>query len=414
MKRLRAHPLATIFPMLDGLAISVLAADIRQHGLREPILIHDGLILDGRNRYAALCELQMLGDRAPLGPGWGKLEGKPLPEDRLAVHPDLYEDAETFDPLSLVVSLNLHRRHLDESQRAMVAARLSLPSKTTKGRKPADNRAPYGALTGAEAATRLNVSPRSVDRAKAVLMGGSEPLVAAVDAGKLTVAEAQRALSLDPPSQKKVADLAEGGQLRSVRQAIKQGRRDVIEADLGRRQELLPEGRFGIILADPPWRFEMRSQHGMDRSVENHYPTLPTDDICALPVEAIAADHAILLLWATAPMLPDALDVIDEWGFAYKTHLIWDKGDQNGLGYWFRNRHELLLLGVRGRPPAPAEGTQWQSLIQATKAAHSQKPGFAHAFAEEFWPSMPKVELFARAPRLGWSVWGNQAGALSL
>jgi N6-adenosine-specific RNA methylase IME4 len=413
MNRLKAHPLANIFPMLDGLAISILAADIRQYGLREPVLLHQGMILDGRNRYAALCELQML--KSPLGPGWSTLENKPLPADRLDVglH-GLYVDWQGarlgHDALALVLSLNLHRRHLDESQRAMIAARLTIAA-PAKGRKSAVTRPPIGGLTTLEAAGRLNVGQRTLERARAVLLSGSKPLIDAIDKGRLAVAEAQKALALDPATQQQVAELADAGQVRSVRHVVKQGRREVIEADLGRRQDKLPEGRFGVILADPPWRFEMRSQHGMDRSVENHYPTLPTDDICALPVEAIAADHAILLLWSTAAMLPDGLDVMDDWGFAYRSHMVWDKGELSGLGYWLRNRHELLLIGTRGRPPAPAEGTQWPSLIQASRAGHSTKPGFAHAFAETFWPSLAKVELFARSPRLGWSVWGNQAVA---
>jgi N6-adenosine-specific RNA methylase IME4 len=407
---LKPHRLAEMFPSLGAEAYQAMKADILEHGLREPILLCHGQILDGRNRYLSLYELWR--DERPLGPGWGELAGKPLPVralNPLTAGSGLYVWYQGTDLLDLVISLNLHRRHLDESQRAMIAARLSASIPAKKGRKAAATNAPNGVHSTAEASLQLNVGVRTVVRARAVLLGGTKELVAAVDNGKLPVSEAAKALAMAPAEQTRIAGLAEAGQARGVRVTLKQGRRAAIEASLGRRQEGLPSGQFGVILADPPWRFETRSSFGMDRSAENHYPTMTTNDICGLPVAAIAADHAIGLVWATAAMLPDAMDVLDDWGFVYRSHIVWDKGAVNGLGYWLRNRHELLLIGTRGRPPAPAEGTQWPSLIQATKGAHSTKPAFGHAFAETFWPSLPKVELFARAPRLGWSVWGNQA-----
>jgi N6-adenosine-specific RNA methylase IME4 len=111
----------------------------------------------------------------------------------------------------------------------------------------------------------------------------------------------------------------------------------------------------------------------MDRAADNHYPTSETDAICARPVGDIAADDCVLFLWATAPMLPDALRVMAAWGFAYKSHAIWKK-DRIGTGYWFRNQHELLLIGTKGKIPAPAMGTQFPSVIDAPVGKHSEKP----------------------------------------
>jgi N6-adenosine-specific RNA methylase IME4 len=96
----------------------------------------------------------------------------------------------------------------------------------------------------------------------------------------------------------------------------------------------------------------------MDRAADNHYPTMTTEQICALEIPA--ADNCALFLWATAPMLPEALAVMVAWGFTYKSHCIWAK-DRLGTGYWFRNQHELLLVGTRGNIPAPAPGTQFPS-----------------------------------------------------
>jgi hypothetical protein len=128
----------------------------------------------------------------------------------------------------------------------------------------------------------------------------------------------------------------------------KKQRRDDREMKLAAKQVALPEQKFGVILADPEWRFEPWSREtGMDRAAENHYATSEICDIKARDVLSIAADDCVLYLWAIGPLLPQALEVMLAWGFTYKSHAIWRK-DKMGLGYWFRFRHELLLVGTRG------------------------------------------------------------------
>jgi N6-adenosine-specific RNA methylase IME4 len=146
----------------------------------------------------------------------------------------------------------------------------------------------------------------------------------------------------------------------------------------------------------------------MDRSADNHYPTSSLEVIKSRPVADIAADDCALLLWATVPMLPQALEVMAAWGFAYKSHAVWMK-DQIGTGYWFRNQHELLLLGTRGNIPAPAMGDQFRSALAYPLGEHSAKPPFAHEIAEAYWPSLGKIELNARIRRPGWDAWGLEA-----
>jgi N6-adenosine-specific RNA methylase IME4 len=158
------------------------------------------------------------------------------------------------------------------------------------------------------------------------------------------------------------------------RAAEKKGRREEREAELAKKILALPAKHYGVVLADPPWRFEPYSREtGMDRAADNHYPTALLDEILAFDVPSISADDCALFLWATMPMLPQALDVMRAWGFAYRTGAIWAK-DKTGTGYWFRNKHELLLVGVKGRVPAPAQGAQWPSVVEAKVAAHSEKP----------------------------------------
>jgi len=181
------------------------------------------------------------------------------------------------------------------------------------------------------------------------------------------------------------------------------------ERELASKQQALPDKRYGVIYADPEWRFEVYSREtGMDRAADNHYPTSDTDAICARPVQDIAAADCVLFLWATVPMLPDALRVTAAWGFAYKSHCIWAK-DKIGTGYWFRNQHELLLVGTKGDVPAPAMGTQFPSLVSAPVAAHSQKPDAFYEIIERYFPTLPKIELNARRARSGWDRWGLEA-----
>jgi N6-adenosine-specific RNA methylase IME4 len=165
-----------------------------------------------------------------------------------------------------------------------------------------------------------------------------------------------------------------------------------------------------VVYADPPWRFVVGSEKGLTRtSAANHYATNDLDTIKALDVDSIAADDAVLFLWATQPMLDQALDVLISWGFHYVSHLVWLK-NRVGTGFWVRNKHEILLIGVRGHVPAPPMGTQPESVIEAPVGRHSAKPEKFLEMIERMFPHLPKIELYRRGPaRPGWSCWGAEA-----
>ena len=160
--------------------------------------------------------------------------------------------------------------------------------------------------------------------------------------------------------------------------------------------------------ADPPWRYE----HSISKSreVENHYPTMALDEICALPVAGIAAPDAALFLWATAPKLAECIAVIESWGFTYRTCMVWVK-DKIGMGYHARNRHKILLIAKRGALPPPAPSDRPDSVVEAPRLAHSAKPPEFHGIIERMYPGLPKIELFSRSPRQGWDAWGYEAAA---
>ena len=258
-----------------------------------------------------------------------------------------------------------------------------------------------------QAAGLSTASERGVRSAVFVKKKGAHDLVQAVRDGKITVNLAAKLATASEAIQKQA--VAEPGRAHVlVKQAARAGR----ESELATKQLALPAKRFGVIYADPPWRFEPHSRvTGMDRAPSNHYPVMSVANIKALAVAGIAAADCVLFLWATAPMLPEALEVMAAWGFEYRTNFVWAK-DRAGTGYWNRNQHEHLLVGVRGDVPAPAPGAQWASLIPAAVREHSRKPDEARRMIEAYYPTLPKIELFARGEaRPGWDVWGLEAEA---
>jgi N6-adenosine-specific RNA methylase IME4 len=173
---------------------------------------------------------------------------------------------------------------------------------------------------------------------------------------------------------------------------------------------------FGTILADPPWQFVNRTgKVAPEHRRLSRYGTLDLPAIAALPVAAHAAATAHLYLWVPNALLPEGLAVMRAWGFAYKSNIVWHKirkdggPDGRGVGFYFRNVTELLLFGVRGPNARTAAAGRTQVNFMATrKREHSRKPDEQYGLIEQCSPG-PYVELFARGPRAGWTVWGNQS-----
>ena len=203
---------------------------------------------------------------------------------------------------------------------------------------------------------------------------------------------------------------------REVIKAAKHDRHQAARAKRAKREKAvagkiaaLPEKHFGVLYADPEWKFKTYSEEGkLDTSAENHYTTSALDVIKSRDVPKISAKDCVLFLWATVPMLPQALEVMAAWGFKYKSHVIWEK-DRGGTGYWFTNWHELLLVGTRGQIPAPALGDQWPSVIKAPRGKHSEKPDKFYELIEAYFPNVPRLELNSRKARKGWERWGFEA-----
>ena len=175
--------------------------------------------------------------------------------------------------------------------------------------------------------------------------------------------------------------------------------------------------RYATILADPPWQFSNRTgKVAPEYRKSLRYATMPIREIMALPVEDIARDTAHLYLWVPNALIPQGLQVMESWGFTYKTNLIWYKirkdgqPDRRGVGFYFRNVTEMLLFGVRGKNARTLKaGKTQENILISRKREHSRKPDEQYELIQTC-SRKPRLELFARGPREDWEVWGNQAG----
>lgn len=383
MKQLKFHNLADLFPLMDGEEFAAFSADIKANGLLQPIIMYQGRVLDGRNRYRACIEHD------------------------IAISVDSYDGG---DPLGFVIASNLHRRHLSVSQRAMIGAKIA---NLAVGSNQYVHRITHDNETGSEfspplkiAAASVGVNVESLKQARAVRSSGTPELVKAVEQGAIVVSVASKVAKLSNEQQR--AAVAEPKRAKHIVKRIHRANREAeLAGKTAEASRQLGKTVYGVIYADPPWKFEPYSQDtGMDRAADNHYPTEDIDRLKALKLPA--AKDCVLFLWATVPMLDVAIDVLRTWGFTYKSNFVWIK-DKAGTGYWNRNRHEILLIATRGKPAAPAPGDQWDSVFHEHVGKHSMKPAIFAEVIEKMFPTSKLLEMYARGPRAGWDTWGNEA-----
>ena len=168
--------------------------------------------------------------------------------------------------------------------------------------------------------------------------------------------------------------------------------------------------KYQVIYADPPWDYQ---QCRLSGSAKKHYPTMRIEELCALPVAEIADRDCALFLWATFPQLPEALRLIQAWGFMYKTvAFVWLKQNRKaltwfyGLGFWTRSNAEICLLATKGHPKRKSAGIH--QLVICPVERHSKKPDEVREKIVALMGDVPRIELFARQQTPGWDVWGNE------
>ena len=358
VSKLRPHRECDRVPAMRDQEFAAFRADVSNRGILEPLdVTATGVVLDGRHRLRAACELGIVS--VPVR----------------VIKPD--------DPVAHMLCAALQRRHLSQSQKAAVALELDL---CQQERARADRRRHANLRQHTEVATLPPRRQRTRDLA-ARIAGVSPRTMQDV----ITVYDGDR----DLYEQIKAGDLPAHTARRQLERTRRYAELDAAPA--------LPPGRFELIYADPPWQL---GNPDSDYAPEQYYPTLPLDEIARLAIPA--AEDAVLYLWAVNSHLPDAFEVMAAWGFEYRSCETWVK-PSIGMGVWTRNRHELLLIGRRGNAsPAPRKRLL-DSVIEAPRGRHSEKPSCVYERLEHLYPKRTKVELFARGkPRPGWTAWGNE------
>jgi N6-adenosine-specific RNA methylase IME4 len=383
---MKAHPFADLLPPMTEAEYVELRESIRANGQREPITLYRGLILDGRNRARACGEIRR----------------------KVATKPFKGTDAEA---LAYVLDLNVKRRHLTEGQKAMLAVEIA---NMRQGERTDLASQEARLISQVDAARRVGVSRSSVQRAAIVRADAIPEIVAAVRQGHMLLSHAALAARLSLPRQRQVAaDMHNGKSMSTlVLSATRRERVDTIER-AAQHVPLSALGRtFPVILADPPWHFEAYSEGGQQKAPAMQYPTMSVADICALDVAQIAARDAVLFMWAVPAIFPDALAVVEAWGFTYKTFAVRVKRNI-ACGLWFRGQHDPLICATRGNMPPPPDLHSSVFFDDAPTGPHSAKPDVVRDWIASSYPDAGKIELFARTAAPGWTAWGYEAPDLA-
>jgi N6-adenosine-specific RNA methylase IME4 len=405
---MKYHKFANIFPITTEMH-STMAADIRQNGLNNPIILFQGQILDGRNRFEA-CKL------AGVEPIFKQFDGN---EDQA---------------LDYVWSENFHRRHLSSSQRAAVA--VEMDDMITMLREDAKKRqVAAGGDRKSEDYQEKSVSQkidspisdkntRKTDAKLAAMSNSNRQYISdarkiknttpelheKVKAGEIKVGDAKSLLKVEPEKAKQILDRVKAGEAKNVAEAKREVKKQEYQERVEQKEQerkAAPENIKtelpNLILADPPWKY--RHCKTDNRKIENHY-----DTECVLDMKdhiPAHSDNCLLLLWVTAPKVKEAIELMDIWGFDYRTCAVWDK-KKIGMGYWFRGQHELLFVGVKGDISPPLSDFRVSSIFEEPRSVHSKKPDCVYEWIEQAFGDKVKLEMYCRQPRDGWQVWGNE------
>tara|TARA_Y100000310_G_scaffold272288_1_gene287163 strand:+ start:828 stop:1904 length:1077 start_codon:yes stop_codon:yes gene_type:complete len=348
---MKAHEFADIFPLMNPKGFKELKIDIKEHGQQDEIITYKGEILDGRNRYNACKEIGI----------------KPRTKEFTG-----------SDPLQYVMSTNLKRRHLTDSQKAIVGRR-------------------YKVYYSVFAKERMSIGGQGVE-----LVPQQEQARARDKAGEV-VGVSGRYIDMAEEVLQKKPEMEET--LMTGELSLKQVHRTIKLEEQKKEIELLKEvtGEFDVIVIDPPWKVDHNysPDHYMGR-VANPYPEMSIEEIKKIKLPA--KDNCILWLWTTHSQIWNAKELLSKWDFEYKGILVWNK-EYMGIGKWLRKQCEFCLLAVKGNPIWTA--TDVRDIITEKRTSHSTKPESFYEMIDQICVGR-KLEYFSRKQRDGWEVYGDE------
>lgn len=358
-----------LIPPLTDQEYSQLETNIRADGCRDPLVVwrEKGVLLDGHNRLK-ICKKYGI-----------KYQTTTVPiKDEISA-------------IEWIILNQFGKRNLEPFQRAELALRLKpvIAARAKEKQKEHGDTAPGKTLKqkSAEVNTRLELAKLSglshdtIAKAEIISEQAAEEIKSALRMGA-------KGMSIN----KVHADLMRDRRKSEYRERVAHHQRKSAV-------DVLPT----LILCDPPWKYDFQESHS--REIENHYET---ETIEELKKHCPKTDkNCICFMWATAPKLLEAITLLQEWGFTYRTHAIWDK-KKIGTGYWFRGQHELLLVGVKGTASPPQQEDRVSSIFQESRTTHSTKPDCVYIWMEKAFPMASKMEMYCRKTRNGWQAWGDE------
>lgn len=377
------HDIASLFPMMVGQDFKDLIEDIRTNGLHEPVWLYEGKILDGRNRWLACEDLGIKAD---------------------------FREYEGDDPVGFVVSLNLKRRHLTESQRAMVGAKVA--NMKQGERTDLEPSANWQKVSISEASDKLSVSERSICRAKNVQKDGVPELVQKVEQGEVKVSVASNIATLPRDEQAEVVARGEKEILEAAKAIRSQKAVKRREENERLRQDALaiqpPEGQYRCIVIDPPWPVTKLERDVRPNQVQElDYPVMSLDEIRETTIPA--AEECLLYLWTTQRFLLEAHRILQAWDFKYLVMMVWHKpGGFQPVGLPQYN-YELVLIGRRGGLGFN-ETRDFKLCFDAPRREHSRKPEAFYDLVRRVSPG-PRLDMFSRERRDGFEQFGVETDA---
>ena len=385
------HPIADIFPLVDGSEYRLLVESIRENGQRRPITLYENKILDGRHRARACREIGIT-------PTIEHFDGTPT------------------EAVKFVWDLNRINRHLNSSQAAIADAKRArmldvyAPIKQAAAERKAatqlNGKTEDGEPAFKTSVTQLIESPdtdkntRSTDAKRAELAGTNRQYINVAD----------RLIEEHP----EYVTAIESGEksITQVQRELKEQQRQVARATIAEKVKhadianLIGQNAFSAIVIDPPWDWGDEGDKDQLGRAKPTYATMSIDKIAAMPIGQLAAKDSHIYLWITNRSLPKGFRLLEAWGFRYITALTWVKS-HFGMGNYFRGQSEHILFGVRGSLPLLRKNAGTVFSAPRGKGGHSSKPVESYELVESCSPG-PYLEIFARTEREGWISWGGE------
>ena len=393
----------------DQNKIKELADSIKELGLLNPITVNeDGTLIAGMHRLEA-CKLL----------GYDEIK-----VNKINLNALLAELAEIDENL---VRNELHWLEQDKQLRRRKAIYEQLHPGTSHGvaggKASAISRGTNDIMSSdqktftEDTADKLGQSQRNIQRSVARAESiEDEEVIEQIKELDISKTEGTILARFEPEQQKKIIEVKKQKTDSSIKEIVQEIKKEEKKVAIEERREAIKEGlilheltatekKYRIIYADPPWKYGNAMPEYVTEP-QDYYLLMSTDDICKMPVKEITEQNAVLFMWSTSPHLPEALQVVKDWGFTYKTTFIWDKIKHN-MGHYNSVRHEILLVCTKGAC-TPDVKKLFDSVQSIERTEHSKKPEEFREIIETIYTHGNKIELFAREAAFGWDVFGNQ------